>query len=189
MSDQEYKECPHCGEEIKSKAIKCKHCHSFLDRADEPAGTSRPYEGRETPPEQVPPTEEIPPEPQKAFQEPEENFSSRGKGFLASLFDLNMTEMVTPKIIKALYILGLLGIGLGMVTAIISSIIAVGATGFGRIFIALITAPIGAFLAVIFLRVYLELIILLFNIYDQLKDIKTGLGQQEEQDASKVDTP
>ena len=176
MNEQEYKECPHCGEEIKIKAIKCKHCHSFLDPAEEQYVSPGAYERKGS----VPSRGEIPPEPQEAFQEPEYNFSSKGKGFLISLFDVNMTEMVTPKIIRGLYILGLLAIGLGMFTVIISSIITVGITGFGRIFLALITAPIGALIAVIFLRVYLELIILLFNIYDQLKDMKTGLLRQEE---------
>ncbi len=176
MSEQDYKECPHCGEEIKLKAIKCKHCHSFLERGEEPAGAAGIYEKGED----IPSGGRIPPEPQETYQEEKRDFSTTGKGFLISLFDINMTEMVTPKIIRALYILGLLAIGLGMFTAIISSIIAVGTAGFGRIFITLITAPLGAFIAVVFLRVYLELIILLFNIYDQLKDIKTGLTEQEE---------
>lgn len=29
--DNETKRCPHCGEEIKAKAIKCKHCGEFLE--------------------------------------------------------------------------------------------------------------------------------------------------------------
>ncbi len=174
MNEQEYKECPNCGEQIKLKAIKCKHCHSFLDRPDIPGEPASIYE-----PQNIPPKEEIPPEPKETLQEPEQDFGKNSKSFFATLFDVNMTEMVTPKIIRVLYILGLLAIGLGMVTAIISAIIGVGTGGFTGILIALITAPIGAFVAVIFLRVYLELIILLFNIYDQLKDIKTGLKEQE----------
>jgi len=174
MNEQEYKECPHCGEQIKFKAIKCKHCHSFLDRFDEPGEPKGIFEQ-----ENIPSREEIPPEPQETFHEPEQDFETNSKSFFTNLFDVNMTEMVTPKIIRVLYVLGLLAIGLGMVTAIISAIIGVGTGGFGGIFIALITAPIGAFVAVIFLRVYLELIILLFNIYDHLKDIKTELKKQD----------
>jgi len=30
MSNEEYKSCPYCGEDVKTIAIKCKHCQSFL---------------------------------------------------------------------------------------------------------------------------------------------------------------
>jgi hypothetical protein len=36
MNDNEYKNCPYCGEEIKAIAIKCKHCQSFLDKETGP---------------------------------------------------------------------------------------------------------------------------------------------------------
>ncbi len=174
MSEEEYRKCPNCGGEIKLKAIKCKHCHSFLDSVDEPED---PLEFKSMN-ENFPPGEEIPPEPQETFQEPEHDFKTKSKGFFTALFDVNMTEMVTPKIIRVLYILGLVGIGLGMLTAIITAFIGIGTGGFGGVLITLITAPVGAFVAVIFLRVYLELIILLFNIYDQLKEIKAGVNRQ-----------
>lgn len=32
MADKEYKNCPYCDEEIKAKAIKCKHCQSSLEK-------------------------------------------------------------------------------------------------------------------------------------------------------------
>ena len=31
MSEENFKKCPFCAEEIKSDAIKCKHCKSTLD--------------------------------------------------------------------------------------------------------------------------------------------------------------
>jgi len=178
MVEEGYKECPNCGEEIKLKAIKCKHCHSFVGREDEPVGPPPGlYEKRED----IPTREEIPPEPKSRViaQEPEPEYGYNGKGFIMSLFDINMTEMITPKIIKAMFIVGLLIIGLGLFTTIISSIITVGTTGVGRIFFTLITASLGAFIAAIFLRIYLELIILFFNIYDQLKEIRAGMQERE----------
>jgi len=31
MSSDQYKHCPYCWEEIRIEAVKCKHCHSYLD--------------------------------------------------------------------------------------------------------------------------------------------------------------
>lgn len=39
LNDQQFKDCPYCGEQIAAKAIKCKHCQTMLTegRATEPA--------------------------------------------------------------------------------------------------------------------------------------------------------
>ena len=37
MANNQYKNCPYCDEEIKYKAIKCKHCHSFLKQEKDEA--------------------------------------------------------------------------------------------------------------------------------------------------------
>ncbi len=103
------------------------------------------------------------------------DYKEEGKGFLLSLFDVNMKEMITPKIIRVLYIIGLVGIGLGALGAIVTAIFTVGSAGIGSLIAAIIAAPLGAFIGVVFLRVYLEIIILLFNIYDQLKEIRKSL--------------
>ncbi len=106
--------------------------------------------------------------------EPESDYRSQGEGFLKSLFDVSMKEMITPKIIRILYIIGLIGIGLGVLGSLVAAIVSASTAGIGTLLVSLITIPIGAFLAVVFLRVYLELIILLFNIYDQLKEIRAN---------------
>ncbi len=110
-------------------------------------------------------------------QKYKENLKHQSKGFLASLFDVSMQEMVTPKIIRVFYIIGLIGIALGALGTIVGALFAAFDNGFGAFLLAVIGAPIGAFIAVIMLRVYLELIILLFNIYDQLKEIKIGVNR------------
>lgn len=113
-------------------------------------------------------------EVKSSYDEEEPDYSSEGKGFIKSLFDVGMKEMITPKIIRVLYIIGLIGIGLGMLGSLVAAIFAVGTEGIGTLLVSLIAIPIGAFIAVVFLRVYLELIILFFNIYDQLKEIRAN---------------
>ena len=42
-NDDNTRDCPYCKEEIKSDAIKCKHCHSKLARKEPPHGGKCPY--------------------------------------------------------------------------------------------------------------------------------------------------
>lgn len=81
-------------------------------------------------------------------------------GFFASLFDLSFHHFVTPKIIKVLFILALVGIGLGMLALII--------VGFGRGFVTgilfLILALIGGFIYILLARLWLEVVVVLFRI-------------------------
>ena len=163
--ESEFRNCPHCGEKIKAGAIKCKHCLLMLTEDTTNDGSvSKEKTGSEG---------TFSESPQKS-RLTGDKIQSEGKSFLASLFDLSMKEMVTPKIIRFIFIIGLVATGLGTFAAIVSSLLMIGNTGFVSLIGTLIVSVIGAFIAVIFLRVYLEIIILLFNIYDQLVEIKTS---------------
>jgi len=101
------------------------------------------------------------------------------KNFFGSLFDWEMKEMITPKVIKVLFILGIVGIGLMVLAAIFTSFGAATQPfgSWGSFFLTLIFAPLGGLIGVILYRVYLEIILLLFYIYDELRDIKSGLSR------------
>ncbi len=134
--EKEFRNCPHCGQEIYAKAIKCKHCKQFVN--GDPG----------------------------LIREQEPVVFENEKGFLGSLFDLSMTEMITPKIIRFIFIIGLLGLIAGTVFSLVTVIM----TGeILMIILTLIGLVIGIFVAAILLRIYLELVIVLFRIYDELR--------------------
>jgi len=133
---------------------------------------------RETYTESALPFEERPKSRPSRARVAKPDMGSDGKNFFMSLFDISMQEMVTPKIIRVIYIIGLVFIGLGVIGSIIAAIFTVGDSGVLALLGTIIVAPIGALIGIIFLRIYLEIIILLFNIYDQLKEIKSMMRER-----------
>lgn len=83
-----------------------------------------------------------------------------GKGFFGALFDFSFTEFITVKIIKVLYIIGIVMAGLGALAFLIG--------GFTKGFVAgvvmLIVSPLVFLLYVILIRMWLEVILVLFRI-------------------------
>ena len=77
-----------------------------------------------------------------------------------ALKDVSFTEFITLKLIKFLYILGLLGIAIGVLLMVLGAFSQGFVTGLG----SLMLGAIGALLAVAFLRVYLEIIAVVFRI-------------------------
>ena len=98
------------------------------------------------------------------------------KGFLGSLFDFSFTSLVTPKIVKVLYILFTIW------TALIGlSILIIGfKTGgvAGGLFTLIIVEPIFVLLTLGIYRVVLELFVVVFRIYDELKKISENTDGQ-----------
>jgi hypothetical protein len=90
------------------------------------------------------------------------------KGFFGSLFDLSFSSLITTSVIKVLYVLTLIGIGL---TALGFIVVAFKAdTAFGVVTL-LILAPLASLFYVIYARVILEFIIVVFRIAEYNRDM------------------
>ena len=90
-----------------------------------------------------------------------------GKSFLAALFDFSFSEFITIKLIKILYVVGMIMAGIGALFMIGGGFRASFFAGL----LALIISPIVFLLYVLVIRIWLELIIVLFKIADNTKII------------------
>ncbi len=94
------------------------------------------------------------------------------KGFFASLFDFSFRALVTSKIVPILYVLSTIIVVIWTLVFIIFGFqISVG-TGI----VALVLAPFVFAIAMIYVRVVLELIIVLFRIHDDVREINVRGG-------------
>ncbi len=85
------------------------------------------------------------------------------RGFLASLFDTSFANLITPRVIKVIYIISMVVIGLAAlfwIGAAFSQSVAFG------LLVLVIAAPIVSLLYLIYTRVLLEVIIALFRIME-----------------------
>jgi hypothetical protein len=85
------------------------------------------------------------------------------KGFFGSLFDLSFGSLVTPKVVKFLYVLTLIAIGLIALLFIIGAFARNSA--FGALTL-LVIAPALSLLYAVYARVILELIVALFRLVE-----------------------
>jgi hypothetical protein len=86
-----------------------------------------------------------------------------GKGFLASLLDTSFASLITPRVIKVIYIISMVVIGvaaLAWIVAAFSDSVALG------LVVLVIVAPLVSLLYLIYTRVLLEVIIALFRIME-----------------------
>jgi len=105
----------------------------------------------------------------------------QNKSFFAILFDLSFTIFVTTRIIKFLFVLGVVASGLWAVALFLGF----AQRGFFGFLAALIVTPIAFFLGVLASRIYTELLIVMFRIAEN-----TGrLVEQGEQQAVKSVSP
>jgi hypothetical protein len=85
------------------------------------------------------------------------------QGFLSSLFDVSFSSLVTTRVIKVLYVLSMIIIGLFALFFVVTAFSNSVASG---IVVLLIIAPLAGLLYLIYVRVLLELVIVIFRIWE-----------------------
>jgi len=94
------------------------------------------------------------------------------KNFGQKLFDFSFQEFITPSIIKIIFWIAIIFIGLGVLINIISAF----SQGAGYGILSLIISPLVGLLFVIMTRIYLELVMVLFRIMGLLEGIAKEKG-------------
>ena len=110
-------------------------------------------------------------------QAPSGRSKSHGdKGFIGSLFDFSFTSMVTPKIIKVLYIL----FTVWVVLAAIGILVFFGKTGGleGTLAALIIVDPLFILISLGVYRIILEAFMVIFQIHGELKKIRENAESQ-----------
>jgi hypothetical protein len=102
--------------------------------------------------------------------------ASGEKGFVGSLFDFSFNSLVTPKIIKALYVLFTIWTALVSLLILIVSFRTGGAVA--GIFVLIVIIPIYVLLTLGVYRVVLEAFMVVFRIYEETKKISERTQSQ-----------
>ncbi|REE96041.1 DUF4282 domain-containing protein [Thermomonospora umbrina] len=113
--------------------------------------------------------------PQPAYRPPAGPRYDNDKGFFGSLFDFSFDNFVAPKLIKFLFVVNLILISLFAIIYVIAGFAFMASgTDSGAVggLIIIIIAPIAWFLGVMATRVWLELLIVMFKISEDIKDIR-----------------
>lgn len=89
------------------------------------------------------------------------------RGFFESLMDTRFDSLITPKLIRFLYVVSIVALILGVLFAVVAAF----ATDAGMGILFLILAPIVALIYLIVIRLYLELIVVAFKIRDAAEQV------------------
>lgn len=93
------------------------------------------------------------------------------KGFFPTLFDFSLSSFLAPKVIRILYIIGVVLICLGGVAMLIA-FLAGGGTG---ILLGLIIVPLFTLFYLILVRIQVEFVIVAFRTFEQVKQLRADM--------------
>jgi len=89
------------------------------------------------------------------------------RGFFESLMDTRFDSLITPMLIRFLYVVGMVVLTIGAIVFIVAAF----TDSAGRGILTLILAPLVALVYLIVIRLYLELIVVVFKIRDAAEQI------------------
>lgn len=114
--------------------------------------------------------------PQHAgYQPPAGPRYNNDKGFFGSLFDFSFDNFIAPKLVKFLYVVSLILLSLVAIGYVIFGFAAMASGDSNGAVVGLlliVAAPLVWFLYVMVTRVWLELLIVMFKISEDIKDIR-----------------
>lgn len=87
-------------------------------------------------------------------------------GFIGALFDLSFTNFITPRLIKVLFVLGIVAAAFWALSMALAGI----SQGGFALFLALLS-PLLFFVAVIYVRVMMEMIMVIFRASEHIGEI------------------
>lgn len=90
-----------------------------------------------------------------------------GRGFFEALMDTRFDSLITPKLIRFLYVVIMIVLVIGIIAVVIAGFSHSAGSGF----LALILAPLGALIYLIVARLWLELIVVTFKIRDATEQV------------------
>lgn len=100
------------------------------------------------------------------------------KGFLTTLFDFTFTSFVTTKLIKLLYVIGLIFATVGAIVFIVGGFRINAGLGV----LALLVSPVIFLIYSLLIRVYLEIIIVIFRIAEDVRVLAGGKSESDNDD-------
>jgi hypothetical protein len=151
--------CAKCGKPRDPAAAYCEYCGASA--ADPPSGGQQTLGAPSRPPT-------VPQPPRTGTGQARVSTSLTQRRFFSSLFDLSFTSLITTKIIKVLYLLSILLIGL---TAAIVVLAAFHQSSVAGLLVLVVIAPIVSLFYLIYTRVVLELVIALFRIMENTGEL------------------
>jgi Domain of unknown function (DUF4282) len=160
----ELKTCANCGN-VQATGAFCEACGTKLPAATAAAAAETSAPSAEPTAPVAAPIAPVAAGP--GAPPPPAGYDITGKSFWSKFFDLSFKEYITPSVIRVLFIVIMVVIGLSVIGGIVVGFTASAGTGV----FALIGGLIYGFLSLLFARVLLEVVMVFFQIHENTQDI------------------